>query len=312
MTWVAWHPAHSLWYSASSEIYTNKSASCNEFCINIFMSPDGLTWTQNDYPVGSYVSSFPRPSFFSGQGLLYSVYQDSVFTSDDALTWTNVFECSYYDLNYVGSIYPTPNGKNLILTGVGPEINMIYTSSDAINWERTLTNGAPTFLNFVYPASNSFFLALNASYTAYLSYSEDAGITWTNTDVLLQPYSESQSANMWMSNGETLCYFGMNATCANVSSDLKNKESWYNNNPFAGARIQTNTQIPPVLVNGQYVISSMVNGFLYSTTSPTGYPGSWSITNSQVGGYVNSFDSNDDIVVGVGPYGLLTSATFSS
>jgi len=181
---------------------------------------------------------------------------------------------------------------------------MIFSSQDAITWTRILTNrtSAPNGLNYVFPVNvgetKDYFLAYD---DFKLWVSTDGGINWSNSSLTI---STGFGGAYWLSNGKNVCWFGSNFTCAPITKNLIDADQWETMNVPNFYDLKA----PPVVLQGQFVVASSISGLV--ATSATGMNSSWVVTTNEYIPSLNSFNSNQKMIVGVGNYGLLTSATF--
>jgi photosystem II stability/assembly factor-like uncharacterized protein len=125
----------------------------------------------------------------------YVILDSSVHISNDyGATWT-----SHSTLPYI-------SGRTILLgdgTFLRSSANMLYTSTDAINWTVKPTTGLPAGLNFTAslqksPTSDSLFWILTDYSTDHeLLYSADNGATWGSFDAGLTIPSQAQK-NFWV------------------------------------------------------------------------------------------------------------------
>jgi len=294
-----------LWYAASQTSYVMNTTTCESGCVRIYNSPDGINWKliSNNTPV--YYSGLEHPFYFTMTDLFIIKDNENVYTSPNCSTWTLTFECTYWNLYSITSLEVMSDGL-LILTGTGREDNMIFTSSDAMTWTRILTNetSAPTGLNYIFPVnvgeSTDYLLATNSE---KLWVSTDGGINWSNSSLSLTTTFEQTA--YWLSNDKNVCWFGANFTCAPISKNLINADQW------TTALMPGFTELlgTPIILQGQFVaVSSSLPG--ETATSPTGMSDSWIVTYNQYAGFLNSFYSDQKVMIGVGDSGLLTSTMF--
>jgi len=314
LNWITWNPNKDLWYAASDQMFFNKSSNeCNDGCIEIYTSADGQSWTALEGLAEGFVARFSKPTYMEGLAIFFTSYDNNFYISQDAITWQSTFDTDYWNLNSINSAYQTSDGENIILTGTGSDIDMLFQSSDGENWERIMTKNEPMFFTNVYPVTDTLFLGLT-SIGSLMWYSEDAGVTWSNSSLKMVPsFYSGSGGNVWISNGNNLCFVGFNLTCAPISSEIIYESSWTSINPFNGT-FPTDL-LPllsfPVILNSHFVVAAKNSATSLIATSPTGVNTTWTVTPSNIAQEVYSFDSNQMTIIGIGPNGLITSASFS-
>lgn len=98
-------------------------------------STDGVSWTEFDFNNGGYFNGAEGKSIIYVNNKYISCNGDKVFSSSDAVTWTNVYPVSQNNGNFAKIYYL--NGKYVVLgiTTLGnPTGQIMRYSSDLITW----------------------------------------------------------------------------------------------------------------------------------------------------------------------------------
>jgi hypothetical protein len=121
-------------------------------------SPDGITWTLQTIPAGTYQGVTWNGSIFAAVGA------SAAATSPDGVTWTSrtIPAGSYFAITY--------DGTNFIAIGN----NISATSPDGITWTSHSIPVAATFFGITSNGSRAVAIRTNQSLT-----SDDHGVTWT-------------------------------------------------------------------------------------------------------------------------------------
>jgi len=153
----------------------------------IWTSPDGQTWTQRTTPAAPTAGGWSKLAFDSINNLYVCKGQSTtdVMTSPDAITWTiGVTNISILSPN---RIIHSPGQEKFVMLGQAGLTNVVYFSSDGINWTAVPTlPGTPVSLNgIVYAEDLSLFLIIGRDSTtsptpSIFWFSNDAN-TWVRT-----------------------------------------------------------------------------------------------------------------------------------
>ena len=164
--------------------WENNASTTVNFCNGLFIalgydtvitSPDGITWTRQTSPSLQAWSSVTY-----GNGLFVAVANSQptnrVMTSPDGITWTSspspVVTKGWISITYGNDIFVATTQPN------GPDIELVMTSSNGINWTIRTAAAMKSWYSVTY--GNGLFVSVSISGTVMTS---TDGINWTNSNV---------------------------------------------------------------------------------------------------------------------------------
>jgi hypothetical protein len=243
----------------------------------IMSSTDGITWT----PRVNFLtnSSYNYQAGCVANGIFFVLNSNGLMAySSDGTTWY----CNYQNgLTQVKT--KVAYGAGVYVT-VG--VNGIYTASDLVNWTNT---SAVSFVDVIYEASVSLFVAVGASGSIYTS---PDGTTWTTRTGGAGNFIKIYFANsVFIALSSTGMFYSSNGTSWTAAI-------W----SYSGAALSINAR-DVIYANSLFVAVSTSNSIYTSSNGST-----WTLANLTTSGYVTFFAGTisfgaSKFVISAGPSG---------
>jgi len=262
----------------------------------IYTSPDGFQWTQNANPLGDPLQNMPAPIMWNEMFITFNA-TTIIYSTDGGFTWTGSnFDLSFWNLNSIQNVLATSKGFVTIANGF--EENMLFSSSDGINWDRISTSNMPPALNRFYNIfSTDTLIGLDSR--PFIWYSTDFGNTWVNSTRNVT-YNQFNDNPEWIDNGDIILHLGSTFASQQISSMFTTP--W---NQYQPPSNFTQGVADAVVFQSNFVLQppGQQTQYFFSTDAVN-----WVISDRGQGhGPLDSFIALDDTIVGVGPFGILYS-----